>query len=76
MDDRQHRRGAVGVAVDEWSWPTGVPEILERIKANLTIAESAYISKDYGQFRAYMRDIEALCWAARSEAQKAQSGHE
>jgi hypothetical protein len=44
-------------------------ELMAQMRANIVLAEGAYNAGDYGQCRAYLRDIEALCWAARGKAQ-------
>ena len=70
MDNRQYRRGDVGVAIEEWDWPKEFDDIISKLRSYTTLAEGAYAAGDYGQCRAFLREIEALCWAARGEAAK------
>ena len=55
----------------EWDWPKEFNEIMEKMKACITLAEGARRAFDYGSCRAYLREVEKLCWAARNEVDKA-----
>ena len=72
LGDWQFRRDMDDV---EWDWPKEFNAIMEQMKANITMAEGARRALDRGACRAYLRDIERLCWNARNELDRALRDH-
>jgi hypothetical protein len=58
----------------EWDWPKEYNAIMEQMRANITLSEGARRAGDYGACRAYLRDIERLCWNARNEIDRSLKG--